>query len=288
MASRTKTKSGRQAKGKRGKKGAGSRGKKKGGVGKKRKNKSVGGKKPKRGGKKSKKGRGVSKARGGPPKICHTVGRLGGGGGAADKRVPAPVRGRIYYGGGGWGGGGGGGGDYEGYSTTSPLQNFGGGAPPSVGDYDGMRAGGVGQVFAAIFRTALPLLKSLLSKALAGSKTPAGKLVTEEATRAGLRAGINLVGDVLKGAKPGKASAERARQSARQLGNAVLSMSKRTGAAAAKKKKADAAGNVPPRSASSRRALVGKSGSPPIKRGAPTARRSVVSDKRPRKDLFDS
>ena len=171
--------------------------------------------------------------------------------------VPQPVLGRIYFGSGVWGGGGGGkdGGNERQVgeeraasntrvnpsimrTTCNPkfrsssdyyprrmLQGFRSPfsppsltpSSPSLANFRQMKGGGIGAVFASIFKTLVPVFKGLFRAGSAAIKTPMGQAIKQETIKSGLNAGINVVGDALRGKNVLASSKNRIKEQAAQL-----------------------------------------------------------------------
>ena len=140
---------------------------------------------------------------------------------------PSAVLGKIYYGSGCWGGGCGGHRHQVGLdpnlpirSTTNPLLSPypGGGTDPSY--YHDMRGGGlpaVGALFGTLFRTLIPVFKGIYSAGKSFVASPLGQVIKNEVTKSGLKAGINVVGDVLQGQNLLKSAKKRVSSEVKEL-----------------------------------------------------------------------
>jgi len=157
---------------------------------------------------------------------------------SAKKSQPQPVLGKIYFGSGrGWGGGGGvmsQVGDINNPTmqwTCNPLFRMSPSGYPrrssqrlmaqylsknerNVGE---MKGGGVGAVFSSIFRTLVPVFKGIFRVGSAVAKSPVGQAIKNEAIKSGLNAGINVVGDALRGRNVLQAAKNRVTQQAIKL-----------------------------------------------------------------------
>ncbi len=148
---------------------------------------------------------------------------------------PSPVMGRIYFGS-GFGGGGliyGSeqvGDNYNNVIRTSTNPDFYPSA--ATGDYltrtgyGSMTGAGIGTVFSTVFKTLLPVFKGLLKVGSTVAKSPAGQAIKNEIIKSGLKTGIGVVGDALRGANIKKSAkshvVEQVKQFPTNVSRAVL------------------------------------------------------------------
>ena len=157
----------------------------------------------------------------------------------ASRARPSPVMGRIYFGSGGFGGGGlvygseqvGGG--YNNVIRTSTNPDF---QTIATADYltrtgyGSMSGAGIGTVFSTVFKTLLPVFKGLLKVGSTVAKSPAGQAIKNEIIKSGLKTGIGVVGDALRGANIKKSAkshvVEQVKQFPGNVSRAVLKLEK--------------------------------------------------------------
>lgn len=176
-------------------------------------------------GKTKKKGKAKTKVSSAGPKTVTITSRV----------RPSPVMGRIYFGS-GFGGGGlvyGSEQVGDGYNTvirTSTNPDFY--QSTATGDYltrtgyGSMTGAGIGTVFSTVFKTLLPVFKGLLKVGSTVAKSPAGQAIKNEIIKSGLKTGIGVVGDALRGANIKKSAkshvVEQVKQFPANVSRAVL------------------------------------------------------------------
>ena len=80
-----------------------------------------------------------------------------------------------------------------------------------------MRGSGIGSVFSSIFRTLVPIAKSIFGFTTRAAASPIGQQVMRAAKRSAVKAGIDLAQDTLAGENVGKSIKKRAKQAGRQV-----------------------------------------------------------------------
>ena len=92
---------------------------------------------------------------------------------------------------------------------------------PATVSYDATNSGiygaGVGAVFSTILKTLVPVFKGVFRVGSAVAKSPVGQAIKKEVVRSGLNAGINVVGDALKGKNLLRSARARVSQQAKKL-----------------------------------------------------------------------
>ena len=153
---------------------------------------------------------------------------------------PSPVMGRIYFGSGFGGGGlvygseqvGGGYNNVIRTSTNPDFQSLAAGDYLTRTGYGSMSGAGIGAVFSTVFKTLLPVFKGLLKVGSTVAKSPAGQAIKNEIIKSGLKTGIGVVGDALRGANIKKSAkshvVEQVKQFPGNVSRAVLKLEKNT------------------------------------------------------------
>ena len=153
---------------------------------------------------------------------------------------PSPVMGRIYFGSGFGGGGlvygseqvGGGYNNVIRTSTNPDFQSLAAGDYLTRTGYGSMSGAGIGAVFSTVFKTLLPVFKGLLKVGSTVAKSPAGQAIKNEIIKSGLKTGIGVVGDALRGANIKKSAkshvVEQVKQFPGNVSRAVLELGKNT------------------------------------------------------------
>lgn len=80
-----------------------------------------------------------------------------------------------------------------------------------------MRGSGIGSIFSSVFRTLIPIAKSIFGITKKAAASPIGQQVMRAAKRSAVKAGIDLAQDTLAGENVGKSIKKRARQAGRQV-----------------------------------------------------------------------
>lgn len=110
---------------------------------------------------------------------------------------PEPYRGQMYFGGG---------------VTYYPVAGGSGGR--RLGQWPPSRGAGIGSIFSNVFRGVIPLVSRLFKTV---SKTPVGKSLLKKAKKTGLKAGINVVSDTLRGENVLKSAKKHSKSAAKEL-----------------------------------------------------------------------
>ena len=125
---------------------------------------------------------------------------------------PSPYRGQIYFGGG------------SSYPTS--LHRIGGryerGGSRNVGfgHYE-LRGAGIGSVFTNVLRGVVPIFRNLFRTGAKVSRGKIAKKALAAAKKTGMKAGIKIVGDALKGENVIKSAKKRSKQAAQEMGDAL-------------------------------------------------------------------
>lgn len=80
-----------------------------------------------------------------------------------------------------------------------------------------MRGSGIGGVFSSIFRTLVPIAKTIFGIGKRAASSAVGKQVLKAAKRSAVKAGLDLAQDTLAGENVGKSIKKRAKQAGNQL-----------------------------------------------------------------------
>ena len=90
-----------------------------------------------------------------------------------------------------------------------------------------LRGAGIGSVFTNVLKGVVPLIRGLFRTGAKIVRSPAGQATLKKAKKAGLKAGVNLVNDTLKGENVLKSAKRRSKQAVTEFGNEMLNAGKK-------------------------------------------------------------
>ena len=121
-----------------------------------------------------------------------------------------------------------------------------------------MRGSGIGGIFSSIFRTLVPIAKTIFGIGKRAASSPVGQQVLKAAKRSAVKAGLDIAQDALAGENVGKSIKKRAKQAGNQLLEDIESGRGRGRGKAAKGGKASKKGATRGKKKSKPKAAAGK------------------------------
>jgi tetrahydromethanopterin S-methyltransferase subunit A len=89
-----------------------------------------------------------------------------------------------------------------------------------AGAYD-LRGAGIGSVFTNVFRGVVPLFRSLIRTGAKVSRGKVARKALSAAKKSGVKAGIRIIGDALKGENVVQSAKKRSKQAAQEMSSAI-------------------------------------------------------------------
>lgn len=160
-------------------------------------------------------------------------------------------------------------------------------SPASASSYQHMKGGAIGAIFSSIFRTLVPVFKGLFRVGSTAMKSPVGQTIKQETIKSGLNAGINVVGDALRGKNVLESGKARIKEQAAQLPSNIERAMKKSRSKTIRM-------NNPPKAINRGRSRArpslkrGITGVPIYKQQSPKSRRLEPKSRKNKKDLFNS